>query len=233
MTLIEIIIVTVIIALASAGVTLSLGALSRANLRTGAGRLGAAMRYAYNRAITQGTTVRVHFKLPGTTFSIEEAHTGVLLASRKEKKEKSAIGDNGKPVDAIDPWAAAEAKIKHPDKPSIGASPFAPLSNEDGEPMKRYRMVPIGKGVQILKLIVSHEPEPRTRGEGAIHFFSGGGSENALIEIGDGRGGIYTLEVKALTGRVRVYPEAHETSSMIDDGTDEKTDAELSEVKEP
>jgi type II secretory pathway pseudopilin PulG len=233
MTLIEIIIVTVIIALGSAGVTLSLGALSRANLRTGAGRLGAAMHYAYNRAVTQGTTVRVHFKLPGTTFAIEEAHSGVLLTSRKEKKDKSAIGDNGKQVDAIDPWAAAEARIKHPDKPSIGASPFGPLTNADGDPLKRYRMMPLGRGVQIIKFLVANEPHPRTLGEGAVHFFSGGGSENALIQLGDGRGGVYTLEIKALTGRVRIYPEAHETSDLIDDGSEEKTDAQRSEVKEP
>ena len=128
MTLIEIIIVVVIMALASAGMSMSLGALSRANLKAGAGKLGGAMRYAYNRAVTHGSTVRVVFKLPGNTFSIEEAHSGVLLTTRKAKEEKRAFNDDGAVVDAVDPWAAAESRIKQPDKPTVGASPFGAIS---------------------------------------------------------------------------------------------------------
>jgi len=229
MTLIEIIIVVVIMALGSAGISLSLGALSRANLKSGAGKLGGAMRYAYNRAVTQGTTVRVHFKIPGNSFSIEEAHGGVLLASRKDKENKRAQGENGKVVDAIDPWAAAEARIKNPDLPSVGASPFGPLTNAEGDPIKRYTNIQLGRGVMFSKLIVAHEPEPRTTGEGSVHFFPGGQSEHAFVELSDGREGVYTVEVNALTGRVKVYPEAHESSASLfsDD------EAEASEVKDP
>lgn len=229
MTLIEIMIVTAIMALASLGITFSLGALSRANLKSGAGKLGAAMRYGYNRAVTQGTTVRVVFKIPGNTFSIEEAHSGVLLASRKDKEEKRALNAAGKTVDAVDPWAAAEARIKTPDKPSVGASPFSPLSNEEGEAIKRYTNVSLGNGVQFTKLVVAHEPEPKTAGEGAVHFFPGGRSENALIQLGDGRSGVYTVEVRALTGRVKVYGEAYESSEILGD----PDDRESSEVQAP
>ena len=230
MTLIEIVIVVVIMALASAGISMSLGAISRANLKGGAGRLGGAMRFAYNRAVTQGATVRVHFKLGGNTFSIEEAHGGVLLASRKDKENRLAQGDNGKVVDAIDPWVAAEARIKHPDKPSVGASPFGPLTNQDGDPIKRYTNIQMGRGVVFNKLIVAHEPEPRTTGEGSVHFFPGGQSEHAFVELGDGRDGVYTVEVSALTGRVKVYPEAHESSERLH--TDD-VDQWGSEVKDP
>jgi type II secretory pathway pseudopilin PulG len=228
-TLIEIIIVTVILALAAAGISMSLGALSRASLKAGAGKMGAAMRYAYTRAITQGTTVRVHFRIPGSTFSIEEARGGVLLATRKDKLDKRALGPNGKPVDAVDPWEAAQARISHPDKPSMGASPFAALSTADGKTLKRYSDVSLGRGVQIVKLIVPHEPEPRTRGEGSVHFFPGGRSEHALIELSDGREAVYTIELRALTGRVKIYAEAHESI----DSLHEPDDDDDSEVKEP
>ena len=229
MTLIEIMIVTAIMALASLGITFSLGALSRANLKSGAGKLGAAMRYAYNRAVTQGTTVRVVFKLPGNTFSIEEAHAGVLLASRKEKEDKRVLNAAGKAVDAVDPWAAAESRIKTPDKPTVGASPFSPLSNEEGEALKRYTNVSLGNGVQFTKLVVAHEPEPKTGGEGAVHFFPGGRTEHALIQLGDGRSGVYTVEVRALTGRVKVYGEAYESTDILGD----PDDRESSEVQAP
>ena len=221
MTLIEIIIVVVIMALASAGMTLSLGAISRANLRSGAGKLGGALRYAYNRAVSRAMTVRVAFKIPGNTFSIEEAHAGVLLSSRKEKEDKRTLDSRGQSVDAVDPWAAAEARIRTPDKPVIGASPFSPLTNADGEPLKRYANVSLGRGVEFKRLIVPHEPEPKTTGEGAVHFFPGGRSEHAYIELGDGREGIYTLEVNALTGRVKIYSGPHESLGRLDSEDDE------------
>src|SRR5262245_55305690 len=110
-TLIEIIMVTVILALAVSGVSFSLGALTRTNLKGGAGKLSSAIRYAYNRAIVQGTTVRVDFAIPGTTFSIEEAHSGVLVTRAKDKKAKKNLDENGKLADAVDPWAAAAARI--------------------------------------------------------------------------------------------------------------------------
>jgi type II secretory pathway pseudopilin PulG len=228
MTLIEIIIVVVIMALASAGMTMSLGAISRANLKSGAGKVGAAMRYAYNRAVTHGTTVRVVFKVPGNTFSIEEAHGGVLLATRKDKEDKKAFNDKGTVVDAVDPWASAEARIKHPDKPTVGASPFGPITNFDGDAIKRYTNVSLGKGVEFKKLIVAHEPEPKTRGEAAVHFFPGGRSEHAFIELSDGREGVYTVEVHALTGRAKIHVGPHESSGNLDD----EDNSEESEVKE-
>jgi general secretion pathway protein H len=232
-TLIEMIIVVVILALAASGISLSLGALSRASLKAGAGKLAAAMRYAYDRAITQGTTVRVRFKLAGNTFSIEEARNGVLLTGKKERLDKrSIIAATGKVVDSADPWEAAQARIAHPDKPSLGASPFSQLTTEDGSPLKRYTNVSLGNGVLFVKLIVPHEPEPRTTGEGAVYFFSGGRGEAALVEIGDGRDSVYTLEVKPLTGRVKIYADAHETRNLIKDHIDENEEDE-SEVKPP
>ena len=228
MTLIEIIIVVVIMALASAGMSLSLGAISRANLRSGAGKLGGAMRYAYNRAVSRAMTVRVVFKLPGNTFSIEEAHGGVLLTSKKDKEDKRTLDSRGKSVDAVDPWAAAEARIKSPDKPVIGSSPFSTLTNADGDPIKRYSNISLGRGVEFKRLIVPHEPEPKTAGEGAVHFFPGGRSEHAYIELGDGREGVYTVEVNALTGRVKVYSGTYESLGLLDSENEE----DASEVKE-
>jgi prepilin-type N-terminal cleavage/methylation domain-containing protein len=228
MTLIEIIMVTVILALAVSGVSFSLGALTRTNLKGGAGKLGAAIKYAYHRAITQGTTVRVHFNVPGSSFSIEEAHNGVMMTRAKDKKDKKNVDDNGKLVDAVDPWAAAQARISQPDKPSVGASPFAALTTSDGQVLKRYQNVSLGRGVQIIKLLVAHEPEPVTSGEGSVHFFSGGRTERAVIQLGDGRSGVYSVELHPLTGRVKVYAEAYEPKELLQELEGE----EVSEVRE-
>lgn len=217
MTLLEIIMVTVIVALAMSGVSFSIGALTRTNLKGGSGKLGAAMRYAYNRAITQGTIVRVHFAIPGGTFSVEEAHSGIVMTRAKDKNDKQDLDEKGKRVDSVDPWAAAQAKLNHPDKPTVGASPFSGLMTEDGEPMKRYQNVSVGRGVQIIKLLVPHEPEPVTKGEGSVHFFPGGHTEHAVVQLGDGRGGVYSVEVHPLTGRVKIYGEVYEPKELLDE----------------
>lgn len=229
MTLIEIIMVTVILALAVSGISFSVGALQRTNLKGGAGRLSSAMRYAYNRAITHGTIVRVHFTIPGSTFSVEEAHSGVLVSSSKDKKDKKNVDENGRAVDSVDPWAAAQARISRPDKPSVGASPFSALTTEDGEVLKRYQNVQVGRGVQVIKLLVPHEPEPVTKGEGSVHFFPGGRTERAVVQLGDGRGAVYSVELHPLTGRVRVHGEAYEPKQLLDeiDGKEE-----VSEVRQ-
>jgi Tfp pilus assembly protein FimT len=228
MTLLEIIMVTAILALAASGVSFSLGALTRTNLKSGAGKLAAAVRYAYNRAITQGTTVRVHFKIPGSTLSVEEAHSGVLVTRARDKKDGKYLDADGKPAEAVDPWAVAQSKISQPDKPAFGASPFAALTSEDGKVLARYQNVPLGRAVQIIKLIVGHEPEPVTQGEGSVHFFPGGRTERAVIQLGDGRGGVYSVEVHALTGRAKIHAEAYEPKDLMQ----ELDGKEVSEVRE-
>jgi prepilin-type N-terminal cleavage/methylation domain-containing protein len=228
MTLIEIIVVTVIVALAMSGVSFSIGALTRTNLKGGAGKVGAAMRYAYNRAITQGTIVRVHFAVPGGTFSVEEAHSGVVITRSKDKNDKTNLDEKGRRIDSVDPWAAAQQRLSHPDKPSVGASPFSALTTEDGEVLKRYQNVSVGRGVQIIRLLVPHEPEPVTKGEGSVHFFPGGHTERAVVQLGDGRGGVYSVEVHPLTGRVKIHGEAYEPKDLLDEINGKE---EVSEVR--
>jgi general secretion pathway protein H len=229
MTLLEIIMAAAIIALAAAGVSFSVGALTRTNLKGGASKLGAAMRYAYNRAVTNGTTVRVHFDVPGATFSVEEAHNGVMVTRAKDREDKKALDEEGKAVAAVDPWAAAQARISQPDKPSVGASPFSALTSADGQVLSRYQNVVLGRGVQVIKLLVPHEPEPLTQGEGSVHFFPGGMTERAVIQLGDGRGAVYSIEVHPLTGRVKIHDEAYEPVELLEELEGEEPVSEVDE----
>jgi hypothetical protein len=145
---------------------------------------------------------------------------------------KLALRQGNAVADAIDPWLAAEARIRHPDKPSLGASPFGPLTNADGDALKRYSNIPLGKGVQIVRLVAANEAQPRTRGDGALHFFAGGRTEHAFIELGDGRDGVYTVELNALTGRVRIYAQPYEKIETFDKHFNSEDERESSEVKE-
>jgi general secretion pathway protein H len=210
MTLIEIIVVVIIIALAATGITYSLSALTRANLRSSCMTVTAGARYAYNRAISQGNTVRLVFDLDTDQMSFEEAHGRVTLA-RLDDATRAELED-GEDGTAVDPWAAAQARLSDTLRPSFGASPFTAI------PGRRYQARPLASGIAIQQLIVPHEPEPRTEGRGAIYFFPGGQTEHAVLWVADGNDRVYSIELHPLTGRTRVHDFAYEPEVMLDDG---------------
>ena len=212
MTLIEILIVIVIIALAATGITYSIGAITRANLRSACMTVTAGARYAYGRAISQNTTVRLVFDLETNEMSFEEAHGRVTL-TRLDDQTRLALEDDEEGGDAVDPWAAAQARLDDTLNPSFGASPFSPLEG------RRYAARELASGVRIDRLIVPHEPEPRTEGRGSIYFFPGGQTEHAVLWLSDDNDRVYSVELHPLTGRTRVYDYAYEPEEMQDDGS--------------
>lgn len=211
MTLIEVLIVMVIAAIAATGITYSIGALTRANLRSGCVTLSAAARYAYGRAISQNSTVRLVFDFDTDQMSFEEAHGRIVLA-RLDDATRADL-EEGQDGSAVDPWAAARARLEDTLRPSFGASPFSPV------PGRRYEARAVASGVRIVRLIVPHEPEPRDEGQGAIYFFPGGQTENAVVWLGDDSDRVYSVEIHPLTGRGRVYNYAYEPEHLLDDGS--------------
>lgn len=211
MTLIEVIVVVIVIALAATGITYSLGALTRANLRSACMTITAGARFAYNRATSQGRTVRLVFDLDTHQMSFEEAHGRVTLARLGDATRNELEEDED--GTAVDPWAAARARLSEPLRPSFGASPFTAV------PGRRYQARPLASGISIRRLIVPHEPEPRIQGRGAIYFFPGGQTEHAVVWVGDDSDRIYSVELHPLTGRTRVHDYAYEPPVMLDDGS--------------
>jgi type II secretion system protein H len=220
MTLIEVVVVILIMALAASGLSFSLGALTKTNLKSGAARLAAAARYAHYRAIIHGKTVRIAFDVPGNAFSIEEAHGKVALARIDDERRTASGDEDGEEVVAVDPWAAAKSRVEQALQPNLGASPFAPIQSASGKAMSRYQNVGLGRRVQLVKLIVPHQPEPLEQGKGAVHFFAGGIAEHAVLQLSDGAEAVYSVEIHPLTGRARIYPEAYEPRQMLGDPED-------------
>lgn len=226
MTLIEVVVVVVIIALAFSGLSFSLGALTRTNLKAGAMKLAAAARFAHYRAVIQGSTVRIAFAVPGNTFSIEEARGQIALARADDERRKETVEEGGEDIAAVDPWSAAKSRVDQALKPNLGSSPFGPLESASGASSTRYTNVALGRRVQIVKLIVPHEPTPLENGKGAVHFFPGGITEHAVIQLSDGGEGRFSVELHPLTGRAKIHPEAYEPEDLL--GDPEKPD--ISEV---
>jgi general secretion pathway protein H len=217
MTLIEMMIVVIIVALAASGASYAFGAIERTQMRSACMKIGAASRYAYNRAISRGTTVRLLFDLDAETLAFEEGHGRLVIArsddARRRDVEREA--DDGADASAVDPWAAARARLESTLHPSFGASPFQPIEGA------RYASRRLGDRITIDRLITPHEPEPRTSGRGSIYFFPGGQTEHAVVWVGDGRDRVFAVELHPLTGRVRVHDRAYEPDELLDDGADE------------
>jgi prepilin-type N-terminal cleavage/methylation domain-containing protein len=227
MTLIEIMVVVVIIAMAATGVSMALGAVTRTKLRSSCMRIVAASRFAYNRAIAQGTTVRITFDFSKHTLAIEEAHGKVVLARAGDERVERAEGGGDRA--GVDPWEAAEQRLQNALEPSVGTSPFATITNADGEPIERYQHHPVGDGIQIARLLTPHEPEPRTDGHGSIYFFPSGMTEHSVVQLQKSDGTVYSVEIHPLTGRGRVHNFAYEPESIMDEDAE---DEDLSEVED-
>jgi prepilin-type N-terminal cleavage/methylation domain-containing protein len=217
MTLIEVIVVIAILAFAGAGLSFSLGALTKTNLKSAAGKLASASRFAFMRATIRGTTVRISFDLPGDSFSIEEGHGRVTLTRKDDARRKESEKEDGEDPVAVDPWVAARNRVEQAVKPTYGASPFSAITGEDGKVLTRYQNVKLGRRVQLVKLIVPHAPEPIEQGKGAVHFFPAGMTEHAVIQLSDGADAIYSVEIHPLTGRARIYPNAYEPKQLFGD----------------
>lgn len=229
MSLIELMIVIAIIALGTTGLGFSIGALSRTTLKSGANKLASAVRYAYNRAIARGTTVRIVFDIPGNSFAVQEAHGRITLARQEDIQRIHGVDMSEVEMEgAVDPWEAARARLEKPLEPSLGASPFGPIEGVRGEPVKRFTKVELGSHVHIVKLLVPHEPDAKEEGKGAIHFFPTGYTEHAVIQLSDGSDTVYSVEIHPLTGRTKVYAEAYEPEAFLDD----PDDLDVSEVDE-
>ena len=219
MSLIEVMVVILILAVAAISLSYGFGALNRTQLRSACMRITAASRFAYNRAISRGTTVRLAFDFRADTMAIEEAHGRITLA-RNDDTRRLSIEDEGEgeAADAVDPWAAAQARLADTLHPSFGASPFQPIAG------RRYVAAPVAESVQIDRLITPHENEPRERGVGHIYFFPHGQTEHAVVWLSDGGDHVFSVEIHPLSGRARVRPSAYEPEELMLEGDEDSSE---------
>lgn len=209
-TLIEVILVVAIIAVVVTGATFGLGAVTRTRLRSASFKVMSAARFAYSRAVTQGTTTRLRFDFTNDTMAVEETDTPVTLATQEQLESDAG--------DAIDPWDLARSRLEKPLEPlQPTTSPFHPITNEDGKVLKRYTAQPIGDGISIHALITPHDTDERTEGEGSVYFFSGGLAEHAVVQLTDSSETIYSVEIHPLTGNARIHNFAFEPLEDLDD----------------
>lgn len=83
-TFLEMMVVIVIIAIAMTGVALSIGATSRAKLRSSCWTVVSAIRYGYSHAVTRGMATRLVLDFQARTFYLEDT-PGRLVLNRDDE----------------------------------------------------------------------------------------------------------------------------------------------------
>ncbi len=235
LTLIEIMVVVVIVALAASGASLGLGAITKAGLRSASIKLIGLSRYAYHRALTQGTTVRLTLDMNSHNVGLSEALGRLTLIRSDAPIREKAIEDaddeeQAAPGAGVDPWELAKARLADPDELKFPASPFSAITAPSGAKIKRVSTQPLGDGIEIVKVIVAHEAEPRTAGASDLFFFSSGLTQHAVIQIKDRNDTIYSVEIHPLTGHATVHDVPFEPEVLLDDP--KARDNEASEVED-
>ncbi|HEY6878812.1 MAG TPA: prepilin-type N-terminal cleavage/methylation domain-containing protein [Polyangiales bacterium] len=242
LTIIEMMVVVVIIAIGASAASYGLGSLSKTALQSACVRLASLSRYAYHRALTQSTTVRVTFDLDSEKFSVSEAHGRVTLvrsdAAMRTEAERAAEDEKDRHADersrapeddgsgaGVDPWEAAKQKVEKPDLLTLPPSPFRPISSPNGKVIERFKTQPVGDGVGVAKLIVAHEAKPKTEGKADLFYFPNGQTQHAVIQLNDRDNIIYSVEIHPLTGRGTIRNTPYEPEVLMDDPTQRNEDA--------
>ena len=224
MTLIELMIVIVILALAAGAVMAGLGAVTNATLRSAALRVVSASRFAHGRATTHGNTVRLHFDFDAHTMAVEEAEGAMVLADQDDRRR----GEDDEAI--VDPWAAAEARLDETFEPSFGESPFGPIRGRGQVALEKYKADRLGSDVMLARLYASHAQDARTRGTGSVYFFPSGMTHEAVLWLtNEDEDEVYSVIWHPLTGRARIENYAYQP----DDFTEEAFSEEGSELRDP
>lgn len=220
-TLIEIMIVVVIVALGASAASLGLGSVTRTNLKSACVRLMSLSRYAYHRALTTGTTVRITLDLTRHTFGVSEAHGRIALVRSDAPLREAAREDDDEggadPGAAIDAWSLARMRLEKPEDVRLPSSPFEPLLNPSGKAMDRFKTQPLGDNIRIHKVIVAHEATPKSEGSTDLFYFPSGLTQHTVVQLTDKSETIFSVEIHPLTGKGTVHDAPFEPEVLMDD----------------
>lgn len=213
-----------VIAIMVGGATVAFRAVTHAELRKGAARLGGFARSAYQRAVGKGSTVRMVLDLEKHRVSMLEAPgIATLFAPGKQPEPKDEPEDAKGKDGQRNAWAVAEEALNRT-APVVKVreveTAFEPLSNASGATLKQFQNRALGNKVRFAKVFTPRFPDGVAEGTVALHFFPSGSTEPAVIQLTDGSERVYSLRLHALTGRVEIEGKAIEPEDFGEDRGD-------------
>jgi general secretion pathway protein H len=218
LTIIEIVVVIVIMALFVVAVLAGSMQLPSARLRKSTTMIASAIKVAYTRATATSRDLRLVMDLDRKKIWLEESDVPMLAQS----KDKSATG-GADPMNQLEQAAIAEGAriMKGPPIPRPRFHPIEVYGFGDVEAGKGGK--PLQRGITFRAVQTTHDDTARTSGRAYLYFWPGGRTENASIQlrIGDSPEDdrTLTLLVSPLTGKVKVKGGAAELVVPTDDTT--------------
>lgn len=161
-------------------------------MKASARKLASTIRYLYNKAASEGVTLRLVFNIGESNYKVEvTSEQFTLTQEEKEVFSKSKPQKEGdkKEEEALKPHEAQ-------------------FSAEESTLLKPIKLPP---GVFFKDVHAEHQAAPATDGEAYLYFFPQGYAERAVINLRDNDDELhFSLEVNPLTGSVKIREEYKE-----------------------
>jgi general secretion pathway protein H len=226
LTLIEISIAIIIVALLFSAAVMGIGSITGAKAKGTAGELAGTIRSLYDSAALRGKTCRLVFEIPDpkneeepTRYHAECAESGVTTARdrdtalREENRERereertrgtAAPGETRRNYLVSGGGDQPSAKeLMEGEKARVeSAARFSAYTSEE---------VPVRELPPDVRVSVwtRQQREPVESGVAYLYFFPQGYTEKAYVYVRQGDN-VWTLDVQPLTGKVQIEPEALE-----------------------
>lgn len=202
-TLIELTVAIAVVGLFVGMAVTATNAITDAELRTQARELMGAIKYNYDRAIMLRRTQRIAFDLDQGLWWVEYTESPFALSAEKKSaeaaKKAAEAGGDSKLTAADDDEELDDVAI------AMAGGQAAPFQTDDPDEVGKPHTLP--SGIRLGKVWTGSQEEPFESGLAHLHFFRGGFTEPALIELRDDDDDVITIEVQPLTGRVKSRPE--------------------------
>ena len=228
MTLIEILVVMVLVALMMTATVAGSGQLAGARLKHAATALSGSIRVAFSRATATSKNIRIVFDFDEQKTWLEEGDIPMLVQSKDRTGTGGANAVTSAERQAID---EGERLFKGPRPPRPAFHPIASVGISDGEGRGSSAKgpQPLPRGIKFREIQSMHDDAPRTSGRAYLYFWPGGLTERSSIQlrIGDSTEANDTLSlmVSPLTGKVTVKNGPVALTRPVDDTeASERTD---------
>ena len=201
MTLMEVLVVMVLIALLTGTITLGTGSIAAGRLRGAATFIVALSKVAITRANSTGRPVRIVFDISQNRVSLEES-TGSRLLRVKEGEKSTGAGAEA----ATDAEKKAEAEAETFLQGARVARPnFVPTKKVElgGDNMGAGRA--LESGIVFRQVQTEHDTLARKEGRAYLYFWPGGATEWASVQLQPkGKKDTLTVLISPLTGRAKI-----------------------------
>lgn len=230
-TLIEILVVLTILVLVVSGAALGLSSLTRANLRSSAVMIAAAIRTGYTQAITQGHPVRLVLDMGSSKVWLEETEDRLVLS---RDPDDDAAGSSAAPAEADGSGEQPAAPVPAGTDFQISASDFA-LGAASGPRYrtaqfqrlegKRFEPRELPGGTRIVAVYTAHTQGRQEEGTQYLFFWPGGMTERAVVQVADKDGTTFSIVVHPLTGKTRIESVPVEPEADLQDEEEQPEEA--------